>query len=288
MTSHSPASRALNDALLQEVIASYARTEDARWNTVAESLLRHLHAFVNETGLTPPEWFAAIDFLTRTGKTCVGPRQEFILLSDALGISSAVDNIHNASSPGATESAVTGPFYAPGSPDVEHGASIALAGEGERVLITGSVRSVDGEPIAGAILDIWHTAPNQLYAVQDSTQPEMNFRGRLRSRGDGTFAFTTLKPTFYPVPVDGPVGSLLTLAGRHPMRPAHIHFTVTAPGFRSLTTQMYTRGDPYIDSDAVFGVKPSLLVDYIPVSDAASDLRWTLDHEFVLDREDGA
>lgn len=288
MTSHSSGTKGLNEELVREVVAAYARTDDARWNAIAESLIRHLHAFANEVQLTPSEWFAGIDFLTRTGKTCVGPRQEFILLSDALGLSSAVDNIHNAASPGATESAVTGPFYAPGSPAIEHGGSIALAGEGERVLITGSVRSVDGAPIAGAVLDIWHTAPNQLYAVQDSTQPEMNFRGRLRSRDDGAFAFTTLKPTFYPVPVDGPVGALLTLAGRHPMRPAHIHFTITAPGFRPLTTQMYTRGDPYIDSDAVFGVKPSLLVDYVPVSDAASNLRWTLDHEFVLDREDKA
>ncbi|WP_129645688.1 dioxygenase family protein [Peristeroidobacter agariperforans] len=271
-----------NQLLLEQVIAAYSRTDNERWNTVIESLLRHLHGFANEVEVRPEEWWTAIDFLTRTGQSCIGPRQEFILLSDALGLSSAVDNLNNASSAGATESAVTGPFYAPHSPYIENGGSIALAGEGETVLIRGRVLDTDGKPIAGAELDIWHTSPNQLYAVQDQSQPEMNFRGKLRTAADGAFAFRTIKPIAYPVPVDGPVGQLLGKAGRHPMRPAHIHFIVSAAGYRSVTTQLFTRGDEYIDSDAVFGVKNSLLIDYQRNTDRSLAVDWLLAHDFVL------
>ncbi|GFE82316.1 6-chlorohydroxyquinol-1,2-dioxygenase [Steroidobacter agaridevorans] len=271
-----------NQLLLDQVIAAYSRTDNERWNTVIESLLRHLHGFANEVGLRPEEWWTAIDFLTRTGQSCVGPRQEFILLSDALGLSSAVDNLNNATMGGATESAVTGPFYAPHSPHIENGGSIALAGEGETVLIRGRVLATDGKPIAGAELDIWHTSPNQLYAVQDKNQPEMNFRGKLRTTADGGFAFRTIKPIAYPVPVDGPVGQLLGKAGRHPMRPAHIHFIVSAEGYRSVTTQLFTRGDEYIGSDAVFGVKDSLLIDYQRNTDRSLAVDWLLEHDFVL------
>ncbi|WP_116809658.1 dioxygenase [Steroidobacter cummioxidans] len=274
--------QAANALLLNQVIAAYSRTDNARWNVVIESLLRHLHGFVNEVELRPEEWWTAIDFLTRTGQACVGPRQEFILLSDALGLSSAVDNLNNASLAGATESAVTGPFYVPHSPHIENGGSIALAGEGETVLIRGRVLDTAGHPISAAELDIWHTSPNQLYAVQDKNQPEMNFRGKLRTRTDGSFAFHTIKPIAYPVPVDGPVGQLLNKGGRHPMRPAHIHFIVSAPGYQSVTTQLFTRGDEFIDSDAVFGVKDSLLIDYQRNTDRSLAVDWVLDHDFVL------
>jgi catechol 1,2-dioxygenase len=275
--------RAANVALLEQVIGAYAHTDNARWNVVMEALLRHLHGFAQEVALRPEEWWAAVDFLTRTGQGCIGPRQEFILLSDAIGLSSAVDNIGNAGSTGATDSAVTGPFYAPHSPRIENGDSIALAGEGEVTLIRGHVLDTAGSPIAGAELDIWHTAPNQLYAVQDPSQPEMNFRGKLLTREDGSFAFRTFKPLAYPVPVDGPVGQLLAKAGRHPMRPAHIHFIVSAPGYRAVTTQLFTRGDTYIDSDAVFGVKASLLVDFRHNTDPDLKVQWVLDHDFMLE-----
>lgn len=274
--------QAANAQLLDQVIAAYSRTDNERWNTVIESLLRHLHGFANEVGLRPEEWWTAIDFLTRTGQACIGPRQEFILLSDALGLSSAVDNLNNATLAGATESAVTGPFYAPHSPHIENGGSIALAGEGETVLVRGRVLDTAGNPIAAAELDIWHTSPNQLYAVQDNNQPEMNFRGKLRTRADGSFAFHTIKPIAYPVPVDGPVGQLLNKAGRHPMRPAHIHFIVSAAGYRPVTTQLFTRGDEFIGSDAVFGVKDSLLVDYQRNDDRSLAVDWVLDQDFVL------
>lgn len=276
--------QAANVLLLDQVIAAYSRTDNARWNAIIESLLRHLHGFANEVELRPEEWWTAIDFLTRTGQACIGPRQEFILLSDALGLSSAVDNLNNATQAGATESAVTGPFYAPHSPYIEHGGSIALAGEGETALVRGRVLDTEGNPIAGAELDIWHTSPNQLYAVQDQSQPEMNFRGKLRTRQDGSYAFQTIKPIAYPVPVDGPVGQLLNKAGRHPMRPAHIHFIVSAEGYRPVTTQLFTRGDEFNDSDAVFGVKGSLLIDYQRNADRSLGVDWLLDHDFVLAR----
>nr|WP_298728151.1 dioxygenase [uncultured Steroidobacter sp.] len=279
---HINSARAANALLLDQVIAAYSHTDNERWNTVIESLLRHLHGFANEVELRPEEWWTAIDFLTRTGQACIGPRQEFILLSDALGLSSAVDNLNNAALPGATESAVTGPFYAPHSAHIENGGSIALAGEGETVLIRGRVLDTGRKPIGAAELDIWHTSPNQLYAVQDESQPEMNFRGKLRTLGDGSFAFHTLKPVAYPVPVDGPVGQLLNKAGRHPMRPAHIHFIVSAEGYRSVTTQLFTRGDEFNDSDAVFGVKDSLLVDYQRNTDPSLAVDWVLEHDFVL------
>jgi protocatechuate 3,4-dioxygenase beta subunit len=271
-------------ALLDDVVSAYTRTDDPRWNEVIGALVRHLHAFANEVHLMPQEWLAAIEFLTQTGKTSVGPRQEFILLSDALGFSSAVDNLNSASSQHATQSALLGPFYVPQSPPIADGESIALSGAGESVLIRGRVLDTRGRPIANAQLDIWHTAPNGLYAVQDSAQPEMNFRGKLRTRADGGFTFRTLKPVAYPVPTDGPVGRLLARSGRHPMRPAHIHFIVGADGFAAVTTQLFTRDDPYIDSDAVFGVKPSLLVDYRRNEDPALDAVWLLEYDFVLAR----
>jgi protocatechuate 3,4-dioxygenase beta subunit len=275
---------AANADLLDQAIAAYGGSDSARWNSVIRCLLQHLHGFVNEIQLRPEEWSTAIDFLTRTGQACIGPRQEFILLSDALGLSSAVDNINNANSLGATESAVTGPFYAPDSPCIENGGSIVMAGEGQGVLIRGRVLDTDGMPIGHAELDIWQTSPTQLYSVQDPSQPEMNFRGKLRTRGDGTFAFRTIKPVAYPIPMDGPVGQLLSKAGRHPMRPAHIHFIVSAAGFRAVTTQLFTRDDDFIDSDAVFGVKDSLVIEYRRNTDSSLGVEWLLDQDFVIER----
>lgn len=271
-------------ALLREVISAYTATDDPRWNEVIGSLIRHLHAFANEVRLTPQEWLSAIEFLTQTGQTCVGPRQEFILLSDALGLSSAVDDLNNSSLPNVTKSSLLGPFYVPESSPVEYGGSIALEGAGESVLIRGRVLDTRGLPIANAQLDVWHAAPSGLYAVQDPAQPEMNFRGKLLTRADGAFSFRTFKPVAYPVPVDGPVGRLLRRSGRHPMRPAHVHFIVSADGFVPVTTQLFTRDDPYIDSDVVFGVKPSLLVDYRRNEDPALSVDWLLEYDFVLAR----
>jgi protocatechuate 3,4-dioxygenase beta subunit len=271
-------------ALLGQVLDAYCRTSDPRWNTIAAALIRHLHEFVDEVELTPQEWFTTIQFLTQTGQACVGPRQEFILLSDVLGVSSAVDNIANASSD-ATESAVLGPFYVPDSAHVNPGADLALTDEGERLLVQGRVLDRSGKPLAGAVLDVWQTAPNQLYAVQDERQPPMNCRGKVRTDALGRFEFRTRKPVAYPVPTDGPVGQLLRKSGREPMRPAHIHFIVSAPGHRSLTTQVFTHDDPYIDSDAVFGVKQSLMAQYERNADPSLKVEWILRFDFVLDEE---
>jgi hydroxyquinol 1,2-dioxygenase len=271
--------------LLDQVLEAYCGTSDPRWNVIAAALIRHLHEFVDEVKLTPQEWMTAIQFLTDTGKQCVGPRQEFILLSDVLGVSSAVDDISNSASGGVTESALLGPFYAEGSVPVERGADIALDGEGERLVVQGRVLDRRGMPIPGAQLDIWHTAANQLYAVQDPRQPAMNCRGKLLADADGHFEFRTRKPVAYPVPTDGPVGQLLSKSGREPMRPAHIHFIISAPGYQPVTTQVFTHDDAYIDADAVFGVKPSLLAKYHRNTDRALNCDWVLRYDFVLDEE---
>lgn len=270
--------------LLDQVLTSYCGTSDQRWNTIAAALIRHLHEFVDEVQLTPQEWMTAIQFLTQTGQACVGPRQEFILLSDVLGVSSAVDNLDNASS-GGTESAVLGPFYVPDSAHAAPGADIALTDEGERLLVQGRVLDRNGKPLAGALLDVWQTAPNKLYAVQDPQQPQMNCRGKIRTDALGRFEFRTRKPVAYPVPTDGPVGKLLAKSGREPMRPAHIHFIVSAPGHRQVTTQVYTHDDPYIDADAVFGVKDSLMAQYERNTDRSLNVDWILRFDFVLDED---
>lgn len=271
-------------ALEQLAVSAYTRTQDARWNQIFASLIHHLHAFARDVHLTDAEWLTAIRFLTATGQSCNDKRQEFILLSDSLGLSTLVNDLNSKGGSDATESAVLGPFYVPGSPTIELGGNIALAGGGERALVRGRVLDTSGQPVGNATLDVWQVSSNQMYAVQDADQPEMNLRGVLRTDSDGCYSFLTYKPVSYPIPTDGPVGKIFAAAGRHPMRPAHIHFIVSAPGCERLTTQLFTRDDPYIDSDSVFGVKPSLMIDYAKVSDSADGIEWLLEHDFVLER----
>jgi protocatechuate 3,4-dioxygenase beta subunit len=273
------------EALELQVRTAYAQTNDARWNQIFNSLIHHLHAFARDVELTDAEWLAAIRFLTATGHTCTGKRQEFVLLSDSLGLSRLLDDINHSGNSGATESALLGPFYVPGSPTIKNGDSIALAGEGERTLVSGRVLDVNGRPIAHATLDIWQVAPNRLYAVQDSDQPEMNLRGILRTSEQGRYSFITFKPVSYPIPTDGPVGRIFAAAGRHPMRPAHIHFIISADGCERLTTQLFTHDDQYVDSDSVFGAKPQLYVTYKKAGAATNGVEWLLEHDFVLQPE---
>lgn len=254
--------RAAEAAITEQVVARFADTPSPRLRTLMQALVRHLHAYVSEVEPTEAEWLAAIQFLTDTGKMCDGKvRQEFILLSDTLGVSMLVDAINHRQSGGATDTTVFGPFYIAGMPERAFGENMALT-PAEPALVHGRVTSADGTPLANAVLDIWQTAENGMYSGQDTAQPHGNLRGRYRTDGEGRYAIRTIVPVCYPIPVDGPVGRMLVATNRHPWRPAHLHFMIDAPGYRTLVTHLFNRGDPYLDSDAVFGVKPSLQVAY--------------------------
>lgn len=278
--------------LTEQVVASFASTPDARLRTLMQSLVRHIHAFVRETEPTEAEWMSAIRFLTETGKMCDDVvRQEFILLSDTLGVSMLVDAINHRFATGATDTTVFGPFYIKGMPERAYGENMAFT-PGTPVVVRGQVRTTDGTPIANAVLDVWQTAENGMYSGQDTEQPHGNLRGRYRTDAEGRYAITTILPVSYPIPTDGPVGKMLEATGRHPWRPAHLHFMIDAPGHRTLVTHLFDKDDKYLESDAVFGVKPSLLVAYRDRS-AGDELarRFNLDgpyreanYDFVLDR----
>lgn len=249
-------------ALTEQVVGRFANTPDARLRTLMQSLVRHLHAYVREVEPTEAEWFAAIRFLTETGKMCDDVvSQEFILLSDTLGVSMLVDAINHRYASGATDTTVFGPFYIEGMPERAYGENMAFT-PGTPALVHGRVLTTDGKPVPNALLDVWQTAENGMYSGQDTGQPHGNLRGRYRTDAEGRYAIRTIVPVCYPIPTDGPVGRMLNATGRHPWRPAHLHFMITAPDHSTLVTHLFNQNDPYLDSDAVFGVKPSLLVDY--------------------------
>lgn len=266
-------------SITEDAVARLVNCQNPRLKQITESLIRHLHAFIREVEITPEEWFAGIQFLTKTGQMCDDKRQEYILFSDILGASMLVDAIANRKPAGATESSVLGPFYVEGAPEVESGTDLAVV-EGERVRVHGKVLDLSGNPIQGATLDVWQTAPNGLYHVQDKEQPEHHLCGKLRSDGNGNYSFRTLEPVSYSIPTDGPVGKYLREMGRHPFRPAHIHFIVSAPGYKAVVTQLFTEGDQYLDSDAVFGVKASLVVPFVKSSGTGSEVHY----DFVLEK----
>jgi hydroxyquinol 1,2-dioxygenase len=254
---------------------------------VMSSLVTHLHAFVKDVELTEAEWAVAIDFLTRTGQICSDARQEFILLSDVLGVSMLVDAINHRATGNATETTVFGPFHVDGAPEREMGANISLDGKGETCLFEGRVVDLDGRPIANALVDVWSDNEDGFYDVQQpDVQPPFNNRGLFRTDKDGRYAFRGIKPVAYPIPDDGPVGKMLAALGRHPWRPAHMHFMVTAPGCQRLITHIFVAGDTYLTSDAVFGVKETLIVDFKPVE--CSSESWRAHFDFVLAPEAGA
>ena len=241
------------------VEASFEACADPRLRDIMQALVRHLHGFVTEVGLTEEEWREAIATLTATGHITDDRRQEFILWSDALGVSMLVDALANLRPAGATESTVLGPVYVPGSPTREYGESIAAEPAGTPTWVHGHVRDLDGAPIAGAELDVWQNGDDRLYAVQKPEGPEDHLRGRFRTRDDGSYAFLAVRPVPYPIPDDGPVGRMLESTGRHPWRPAHVHIIVRAEGYETVTTHVFDAASEYLDSDAVFAVKPSLL-----------------------------
>jgi len=248
--------------LTNAVLAKLEGATDPRFKEIMESLIWHLHAFVREVELTEAEWFAGIQFLTATGQKCDDKRQEYILLSDTLGVSMLVDAMNHRKPGGATESTVVGPFYVPGAPEMPIGADISSGLDGEKAYFSGSVSTPDGKPIAGAMLDLWSTDNEGFYDVQRQGEG-MRARGKIKTDAQGRYSFWTVKPVSYPVPTDGPVGKMLLKMGRHPYRPAHTHMIVSAPGYESVTTHIFVEGDPYLESDAVFGVKNSLVAPFV-------------------------
>lgn len=269
------------DDLLAEAISRLERTPDERLRTIVVSLVKHLHAFVRDVQLTDDEWFRGIQFLTATGHITDEVRQEFILLSDTLAVSSLVDLInHGHDDHAATEPTILGPFYVPDSPERAFGESMVEYDDGgEPAVLRGVVRSLDGTPIPGAMLDVWQNAATGFYAVQQpEEQGPTNLRGIYRSDDEGRYEIRTVRPVPYPIPSDGPVGQLLEDTGRHPMRAAHIHYKITADGFDHLTTHLFDRTSEYLDSDAVFGVKDSLIKEFV----ADSEGTLVCEHDFVL------
>ncbi len=259
------------------VIESFAPGTDPRLREVLVSLVKHLHAFARDAELTIPEWEKAIDFLTRVGQKSDDERQEFILLSDVLGLSMLVETISNRKFGVATESTVLGPFHVVESPVRDLGDDIDLVKDPNSTpcAVTGRVVSTDGSPIPGAVLDVWQANDQGFYDVQQpDVQPRTNGRGLFTADQNGEFWFRTIVPSYYPIPADGPVGELLKATGRHAFRPAHIHFIVTAPGHRDLTTHIFVAGSEYIESDTVFAVKKSLVADFDEVTDEALANQW--------------
>lgn len=247
---------------LAQVLAAYSKSDNPRYNELAQAAIRHLHAFVTETGLTREEWFAGISWLVATGQKSDDKRNEFILASDTLGVSMLVE-MTNHEAAGGTEPTVFGPFHLEGAPERERGASIADKDYGAPpLLFTGTVRSTaDGAPIANARLDVWQAAPNLCYDVQDPDMPPMNYRGIFHTADDGSYAFVTTRPPAYQIPGDGPAGAMLRAMNRHNWRPGHTHVVVEAPGYKTVITHVFDAASDYLDSDAVFGVRDSLIVD---------------------------
>jgi hydroxyquinol 1,2-dioxygenase len=269
------------------VVASFEGTPDPRLRAVLGSLVRHLHGFVREVEPTFEEWERAVAFLTATGQRCDDQRQEFILLSDVLGVTMLVDAINHRKASAATESTVLGPFHVVASPRRELGDSIDLVGTGQPCVVTGRVASLDGSPLPGALVDVWQADDHGFYDVQrPDAQPEGNGRGLFACDGDGRFWFRTVTPSAYPIPTDGPVGDLLTASGRHPYRPAHIHLIVAAEGHLPVTTHIFVAGSPYLDSDAVFAVKQSLVRDFAEVDDPDQAAAYGLEPPFRQARFD--
>ena len=266
------------------------KATNPRLKQVMEVVTRKLHEAVKEIEPTQDEWFQAIMFLSRTGQLCTDWRQEFILLSDVLGVSMLVDAINNRKPSGASESTVLGPFHVADAPELPMGTNICLDRKGEDMVVHGRILDTEGRPIANAVIDVWQANDEGFYDVQQKgIQPDFNLRGMFRTGADGRYWFRAVKPKYYPIPDDGTVGQLLKELGRHPYRPAHLHYIIKAEGFEPLTTHIFDPDDPYIGSDAVFGVKESLLARFKRTDDPAraqeydfANPFWDVAHDFVL------
>lgn len=268
------------ETITQAVIARLAQTPDARLKELMTSLVQHLHAFARETRLTEPEWQMGIEFLTAVGHKCSPTRQEFVLLSDVLGLSTLMVAMNHDKPAGCTESTVLGPFYVADAPRLPDGADLARGAPGQPCLVRGRVCALDGASVAGAEVEFWQSDAEGRYDVQYEDLDEHRARGVLSSGSDGCFELRTVLALPYPVPVDGPVGQLLGATGGHPWRPAHMHFKISAPGYEPLTTHVYRQDDPYLDSDAVYGVRQSLIAPWV---DDGQGLH-RIEFDFVLQR----
>ncbi|PUE08843.1 hypothetical protein B9Z51_07840 [Limnohabitans sp. T6-5] len=267
------------DNLTDTVKSSFAQIDDERQRHLVNRLVHHLHAFATETGLSHDEWREGIAFLHRMAEISSPSRSEFTLLSDVLGLSSLVDLL--AARPGATEGSVLGPFHTRGSPWVDNGSNLIRDNAGEPVLIQGRVTDIDGQPLANATIDFWQNADNGMYWQIDDSQPQDNLRCQIKVQADGCFELATIRPRPYLVPTDGPVGELLRVSRRDAWRPAHFHIIVEAPGHRSLITEVFDEADPWVDKDAVFGVRASLVRPFTPASDAATAQRMGLPANYL-------
>jgi hydroxyquinol 1,2-dioxygenase len=262
MAANTPRTKTEDD-ITHEVLSRYDATRDPRTRQIMKSLVTHLHAFVRDVELTEGEWIAAMEFLAETGHKCAGNRQEFILLSDTLGISILVDLINHRKPAGATETTVIGPFFRDGAPELPAGGNMADSDpQGQPTLISGRVTDMEGRPVPHALLDVWQSSSEGLYDSQMGDGEELHMRARYRADADGRYLVRTTRPKHYPVPTDGPVGRLLDLTDRHPWRPAHVHFVISAPGHETLVTHIFDRASEYLDSDTVFAVKDSLITDF--------------------------
>jgi len=271
--------RNLNEqTVTQAVMDLISDTPDPRLKFVLTSLITHLHNFAREVELTEQELLAGILFLTATGQKCDDKRQEFILLSDVLGLSMLTVAMNNKKPEGCTESTVFGPFHVEGAPVYENGADISHGALGDPCLVRGTVKDLNGAPIAGAVLEVWQADAAGYYDVQYPDLETHQARGILKSQEDGSFEFRTVVAVAYPIPTDGPVGDLLRATGRHPWRPAHLHFMIKAKNYETLVTHVFRNGDQYLDSDAVFGVRQTLVADWIKQPDGDH----TLNYDFVL------
>ena len=272
------------DTITQAVIARFADTPDPRLKEIMTSLVQHLHSFAREVKLTEEEWFRGIDFLTRVGHITDGQRQEFILLSDTLGLSMLTVAMNNDKPAGCTEATVFGPFYVEGAPAFDLGEDVANGAPGVPCTVRGTVRGLDGEPVPGAEIHVWQADAEGKYDVQRDGLHEHRARGVLRAGARGEYHFRSILAEAYPIPDDGPVGDMLKATKRHPWRPAHLHFMIKAPGYETLITHVFRAGDRYLDSDAVFGVRQSLVADWVKQPEG----KYLVEYDFVLKPSEAA
>jgi hydroxyquinol 1,2-dioxygenase len=277
--------------LTEVVLKRWQDIPDPRLKQVMQSMIKHLHAFVRDVEPTGDEWFKAIDWITRTGKMSDNKRQEVILFSDVMGVSMLVDSINNRLDTGATPTTVEGPFHVADAPEVANGGNMAKGAPGIPTFVTGKVRSLDGAPVAGALLDLWQTDGEGLYESQrGSEEPWM--RGTFRSQADGSYSVRTVAPIAYTIPMDGTVGELMEKTRISHMRPAHIHFAVSAPGYHKVTTHLFQKGDSFIETDVVYGVKEPLIVDFTkksggkaPNGETLNEPFYVVQYDFVLQKQ---